>query len=347
MRLKHSIKLLRRFASLHALVLLFVQAGSVSGGDYAASFLEIGVGARALGMGGAFCSIANDGTAFYWNPAGLAFLEKIQLSGMYGPQFGSIKNPLGNYHFLGYAQPLPGNAVLGIHWIRLTIDNIPLFSELKGNSYWDRIHNISLRPSAEPEGYINDTEDAIFFTFAMLNRWKLDLGWDFHKVGVEIPFGVNLKWIRQRLGNGEATGLGLDIGTMIRFHVDEFFEMDRLGILSAGLHLQDVIGTKMSWNTKHDDPIPLNVKWGIAYQHPLPIWKSQLCISYNKDSRWGGRNRWGIEYRGFGVLGLRFGLDSGNFTCGAGFQFWVFQVDYAFLSHELDSLHRISCSISI
>jgi len=30
------------------------------------------IGARALGMGGAFIGLANDGTALYWNPAGLA-----------------------------------------------------------------------------------------------------------------------------------------------------------------------------------------------------------------------------------------------------------------------------------
>ena len=30
------------------------------------------VGARALGMGGAFVAVANDSTATWWNPAGLA-----------------------------------------------------------------------------------------------------------------------------------------------------------------------------------------------------------------------------------------------------------------------------------
>jgi len=30
------------------------------------------VGARALGLGGAFVGVANDATAIYWNPAGLA-----------------------------------------------------------------------------------------------------------------------------------------------------------------------------------------------------------------------------------------------------------------------------------
>jgi len=40
-------------------------------GATTAGFLEIGVGARALGMGGAFTSIADNPSAVYWNPAGL------------------------------------------------------------------------------------------------------------------------------------------------------------------------------------------------------------------------------------------------------------------------------------
>ncbi len=44
-------------------------------GTTAAKFLSIDIGARAVGMGGAFTSIANDATAMYWNPAGLSFYK--------------------------------------------------------------------------------------------------------------------------------------------------------------------------------------------------------------------------------------------------------------------------------
>lgn len=42
----------------------------------AGEFLRYGVGAKALGMGRAFTSIADDGSALYWNPAGLTNLDK-------------------------------------------------------------------------------------------------------------------------------------------------------------------------------------------------------------------------------------------------------------------------------
>ena len=41
-----------------------------------ASFLEIGVGSRAVGMGGAFVATANDASAMYWNPAGLGRINR-------------------------------------------------------------------------------------------------------------------------------------------------------------------------------------------------------------------------------------------------------------------------------
>ncbi len=58
------------------IILLVMAAGSFAdGGRTAASFLNIPVGARATGMGGAFVAVSDDATACYWNPAGLATLE--------------------------------------------------------------------------------------------------------------------------------------------------------------------------------------------------------------------------------------------------------------------------------
>ena len=43
------------------------------------------VGARALGMGGAFVGLADDGTATYWNPAGIATGTVVEACAGYGP----------------------------------------------------------------------------------------------------------------------------------------------------------------------------------------------------------------------------------------------------------------------
>ena len=46
-------------------------------------YLRMGTGARALGMGGAFVGVADDASATYWNPAGLAWTNGWELTGMY------------------------------------------------------------------------------------------------------------------------------------------------------------------------------------------------------------------------------------------------------------------------
>jgi hypothetical protein len=48
-------------------------------GTSSGSFLRIGVGARATGLGESFVAVANDPSAIYWNPAGLASLQRPEL----------------------------------------------------------------------------------------------------------------------------------------------------------------------------------------------------------------------------------------------------------------------------
>ena len=49
----------------------------------AGAYLKMGVGARALGMGSAFTAVADDSTASFWNPAGLAKMKKPEASFMH------------------------------------------------------------------------------------------------------------------------------------------------------------------------------------------------------------------------------------------------------------------------
>ena len=53
----------------------FAKVGTIGG-----QFLKIGIGARAVAMGSAFVSVADDATAVYWNPAGIARIQKSVLS---------------------------------------------------------------------------------------------------------------------------------------------------------------------------------------------------------------------------------------------------------------------------
>ena len=80
--------------------------------SHAAPYLRMGVGARALGMGGAFTAIADDATAAYWNPAGLTKVENIEATFMYTSNMSVDRQ----YMYFGYAQWL-GVGGLGLGWI--------------------------------------------------------------------------------------------------------------------------------------------------------------------------------------------------------------------------------------
>jgi hypothetical protein len=54
--------------------------GGQRAGTSAGTFLKIGVGARPVGMGEAFVAVANDPSTIYWNPAGLAGLQRKEVT---------------------------------------------------------------------------------------------------------------------------------------------------------------------------------------------------------------------------------------------------------------------------
>lgn len=91
-----------------ALVLLFALAAgatTLAAEDPVgtAAMLDIGLGARALGMGGAHIAVVDDAATIYYNPAGLAFMEGRHVVSLYTNQFGAA-----NYMGLGYAQRYVG-----------------------------------------------------------------------------------------------------------------------------------------------------------------------------------------------------------------------------------------------
>jgi len=54
-------------------------AALAAAGEAGFAFLKLGVGARPMGMGGAYVALADDPTAVYWNPAGLANAKGTQV----------------------------------------------------------------------------------------------------------------------------------------------------------------------------------------------------------------------------------------------------------------------------
>src|SRR5438067_1224172 len=97
----------RRFGL--ALLLLTATARSAnakSSGTSSAQFLKLGAGARAAGMGDAFVAVADDVTAAYWNPAGLAQIRQTEVEAMQNTSLVDTQ-----YQYLGAAVPLRDSAI--------------------------------------------------------------------------------------------------------------------------------------------------------------------------------------------------------------------------------------------
>jgi hypothetical protein len=168
---------------------------------YSNEFLNIGAGARGLAMGGAQVASVKDGTAGYWNPAGLADVRKVpSVNVMHAEYFSQI----GKFDYASIALPLAGDKrTLGITALRFAVDDIP--------------NTLFL---VEPDGSINYNNITAFssadYAFLLSFAQKLK-----EKNNNNIQFGVNAKIIHRSVGSfAKAWGFGLDAG--IQFKKDKW-----------------------------------------------------------------------------------------------------------------------------
>ena len=112
------------------LIPVFVFAGFPKAGTVAAPFLKIGVGARAVALGGNYVGLADDATALYWNPAGITNLDKISFSATHTQWFADI-----THNAIMFAVAIDNNSAFGIEVLHLTSGNIEqtTISEQEGN----------------------------------------------------------------------------------------------------------------------------------------------------------------------------------------------------------------------
>src|SRR6185503_6293070 len=98
-------------------ILLFLAVGLLPGeqlawasgaGTTAADVLNVGVGARAIGMGEAYVAQADDVSSLYWNPGGLALMQERQASFMYNSMYQDM-----SYSNAAVGIPLENGAIGG------------------------------------------------------------------------------------------------------------------------------------------------------------------------------------------------------------------------------------------
>jgi hypothetical protein len=185
---------------------------------YSNEFLNIGAGARGLAMGSAQVASVQDGTAGYWNPAGLTGVKDYgNVNAMHAEYFAGI----GKYDYVSLALPTAGNKrTIGISALRFAVDDI--------------MNTLFL---VEPDGSVNYNNIQAFssadYAFILSLAQKLK-----ETSNKNINFGVNAKVIHRSVGSfAKAWGFGLDAGLQIKANKWRF-----------GIAGRDITTTFNSWS---------------------------------------------------------------------------------------------------
>ena len=330
------------------LIFLFGNGGKLAAvskrGTSVAQFLKIGVGARAAAMGGAFLALANDVSALYWNPAGIAGLPKASLMATHTRWFADL-----NHDFLGVVLPVSRAGNIGVS---ITSFSAP---EMEQTTY------------TQPEGtgiYFDVQDLALGVTYA---RWLTD----------RFRFGLTGKLVHQRLFNEVAQTFAVDIGGLLRTGVPGLqlgmvmtnfggkMRLDGRDLIVSYDKRPDVAGNPLieaklsteSW------PLPTSFRVGIAWslwapQQALHASDTQTIIvtmeGYHVNDAAETLDM-GIEYGWKGILffrgGYRINHDTERWSVGTGVHLplgnWHIKADYALTQMlELGYVQRIQLELS-
>ena len=193
---------------------LNAQESSTNAPKYSNEFLQIGVGADALGKSNAIVAGVEGVNSIYWNPAGLIHTKQwMEVSGMHSEYFAGIAK----YDFVGISHSLSEKSAIGASFIRFAVDNIPNTTQLidnSGNIDYDRISLFSAADYA--------------FSLAYAQKSKIE--------GLSIGGGVKI--IHRKVGDfAKSWGFGLDAG--VQYSKNEHWKF--------GLLARDMTSTFNAW----------------------------------------------------------------------------------------------------
>ncbi|MBN2009638.1 PorV/PorQ family protein [candidate division KSB1 bacterium] len=152
-------------------------------GTAAAAFLEIPVGSPAVGMGGAFVSVANDATALYWNASGITSVPTNEVLVMHNQWIAGTR-----FNFAAAVLKLGGTRTLGLSITTLSMDDM------------------KVRTIDKPEGtgeYYSAGDLAVGLSYA----WELT---------DRFAIGFTGKFIQQKIWHMSANAVAIDVGTKFR-----------------------------------------------------------------------------------------------------------------------------------
>jgi hypothetical protein len=341
---------MKRTLYISLLMIVLVLPGVLSAqSKYAADFLNIPVGAKPLSMGGAFTAMANDESAFYWNPAGVSLLPNMTFGFMYSSEFGGLGSSLAQFYHAGFTLPMESTSI-ALNWVRLSVGDMRFGPDLTNINITQERQRLVREYYGGNATMFSDNEDALVLSVARNNKFEIDWGWFYFKQIIEVPIGINFKYISQKIGEyGSSSGIGIDAGMMVKFSLGQFLLIPEIGKLGIGLNVTDLLDTKLNWSTERQHEIPRKFIGGLAYTHEIPSINLVATMTTDLDFSDKRKVRMGFDAVYRDQVSFRAGLDRSLFTTGAGFE-WQKKVkcDYSLLLHnDLGAVHRLSFGVNI
>jgi hypothetical protein len=302
----------------------FASMGGQRAGTSSAQFLKIGVGARAAGLGEAFVALADDASALYWNPAGLALLPGTQVHFTHTQWPAEIE-----YEFVGLTRKMARIGTIGLSFASLRMDDMEVTTEY--------------RPHGTGEYFsYGDFLGAFSYARQLTDRFS---------------FGITLKYIQEELAELTSRGWVVDMGTYYRTgfrslriaaNLANFGTNIRPGGTYLGLNDQ---GQEVTRRYEAFAP-PTVFRLGTAMEVlENKTQRLTLCFAMNHPVDNAENASLGMEFQLLKILcarlGYKFNYDEEKITAGAGFELplWTshMRIDYAYTDFGLlESAHRFS-----
>jgi hypothetical protein len=291
-------------------VCLFSRAAAETGdGGYAGSFLQLGLSARAVGMGQAYYGVSDDASAIFYNPAGSVFELKRRVGFSYRVMDMDRK--------LGYASfdlPARGEAMISFGWIFKGVGGVIERDEL-----------------GEPGEKLDDSENALMIGFT-------------RRFSRFVAVGGTGKYLLANLAGVKTNTVSFDVGTYVKLSkgegLSETSSLDfvRFGLVVANLGASYIWTTGDYWKTRgqmgdsRTDDFPILVGGGVSV---MAFDRRILAAVDARKYQWQSLTlHGGAEYAVSDALKVRAGLDDFHPTFGGGvskkFDTYELRLDYAF-----------------
>jgi len=305
---------------------LFPVLGDQRAGISTAQFLKIGVGGRASAMGESFIAIADDASALYWNPAGIAQFSKNQLIISHNVWVIDINND-----FIGAVYHLDDDNAFGASLTAVTMDDMPVTTEFA--------------PFGTGE-YFGYTDIAVSLTYA-------------RKMTKQFSFGGSVKYIEETLDKLKMRGFMIDLGTYYRTGLGSTrfaVTVSNFGSELAPDGQVTLVGNREVSEWQSFAP-PTVFRIGFAFEpYETEEHRITTSIQLNHPNDNSENVALGAEYAWQKMFflrgGYKFNVDEQNFSFGLGVHVPIsiaeFSFDYAYTNFEkLGSAHRFSIILGI